>query len=218
MANLGHMDKLEAVNEILFSIGESPVQALESGLGDAAIAESILNRSNRSIQLKGWHVNTLRNWSLSKAADNRFELPVDTLAVDTVNPSGSRQNTTPTPSGFINAGMRRAADDTNWLMFDNDNNTEIWTSETTLTVDIVKLIDFDHLTPALQIYVWTHAANRFQQGIMGSRVLNEFTRGDVLEAETQAVQEDSANEDINLIRQNGFINAIAWRNSPLYGR
>ena len=216
--NAGHLTKLEAVNEMLLSIGESPVQSLSSGLQDAAIAESILDRTSREIQLKGWHCNTLRGYELSKNASNQFALPVDTLSVDTTNPHSGRQTGSPNPSSYINAGMRRSADDTKWLLYDNDNHTETWTSETTLTVDIVKLLDFANLTPALQVYVWTKAAHRFQKSIMGSGVLFEFTMNDVMEAEMQAVQEDSANEDLNILRESPHAYSVAWRNNPGYGR
>jgi len=215
--NEGHMTKLEGVNDMLLSIGESPVQTLTSGLGDAAIAESVLDRVNREIQLKGWHVNTDRNLTLSKNASNQFALGVDTLSVDTVNPRSGRQTGSPRPSAFINAGMRRSADNSKWLMYDIDNNSETWANETELTVDRVFLQDFSKLTPALQIYVWTSAAHRFQKGLMGSRVLNEFTKDDVLAAETQAVQEDAANEDLNIIRESPHVNSIANRYNPHYG-
>lgn len=209
--NEGHMTKLEAVNEMLLSIGESPVQTLTSGLGDASIAESVLERTSRQVQLKGWHCNTDRGLALAKNADNQFALGVDTLKVDTVNAVSGRQTNRPTGSAFINAGMRRSADDTKWLMYDNDNLTEVWSSETELSVDRVFLLDFAKLTPALQVYVWTQAAHRFQKSLMGSRVLFEFTATDVLDAETQAVQEDSENEDLNIIRESGHVFGVAYR-------
>lgn len=213
--NEGHMSKLEAVNDMLWTIGESPVQSLSSGLGDAAVAEAILDRVSRQIQLKGWHVNTLRNYELSLNASDQFALPVDTLKADTVNPSGGRRTSTPRPSAYINAVMKRAADDTKWLMFDADNNSETWSDVDTLTVDIVKFLDFANLTPALQIYVWTRAARRFQAGAMGSKVLHQVTIEDEMEAEAQATEEDCENEDLNLIRDNAHVRAIAVRNNPL---
>lgn len=212
--NAGHMTKLEAVNEMLWSIGESPVQSLASGLGDAAVAEAILDRVNREVQLKGWHVNTLRGYELTTNASNQFVLGDDTLKVDTVNAVNGRASTTPRPSAYINAVMRRSADDTKWLLYDMDNHAETWSDVDTLAVDIVQLLDFADLTPALQVYVWTLAARRFQQGAMGSQVVFQFTEKDVREAELQAVQEDSENEDLNIIRDNYHVRQIAFRNNP----
>jgi hypothetical protein len=216
--NSGHMTKLEAVNSMLWSIGESPVQGLSSGLGDAEVAEAVLDRVSRDIQLMGWHCNTLKNYEISKNAGNQFPLPEDTLKVDTVNPSSGRQLSTPRHSAFIDAVMRRSADKTKWILFDRDNNSETWTTEDTLTVDLVQFQDFANLTPALQAYVWTAAAHKFQKGAMGSRVLYEYSKEDVDAAMTQAVQEDTDNEDINLIRQNAHVRQIAYRNNPGFNR
>jgi hypothetical protein len=221
MATLeGHMSKLQAVNDLLWSIGESPVQSLESGLGDAEQAESILDRTSRQVQLKGWHINTLKSYALTKNASNQFTLPVNTLKVDTVNPRGGRQRSTPSHSGYINAVMKRSADDTKWIMFDVDNNTEFWTESdpATLTVDMVSLLEFANLGPALQMYVWTMAAHRFQKGAMGSRVLQEATLEDVADALAQAVQEDTEHEGQNLIRDNAHVRSVAYRYNPGFGR
>jgi hypothetical protein len=222
MATLeGHLTKLQAVNELLWTIGETPVNSLSSGLPDAEQAESLLDRESRRVQLQGWHCNTLEDYELSKNTDDQFVLPVNTLKVDTVNPRGGyRRNSTPSYSAGIDAVMRRSADDTKWVMFDRDNNTEFWTDSdpSTLTVQLVLLLPFEELTVALQHYIWARAAMRFQTGAMGSKVLHEIGREDVLEAMTIAVQEDTANEDQNIIRDNAHVNSIARRNNPLYGR
>ena len=216
----GHLTKLEAVNDMLWSIGESPVQSLASGLGDAAQAEIILDKVSRQVQLAGWHCNTRIGKVLTLNDDDQFTLGVNILKVDTVNRAGHRKTTSPTPSAHVNAAMRRSADDTQWIMFDVDDETEFWTDSgiTQLTVDEVFLEHFDNLTPALQHYVWTKAARRFQLGAMGSSVLDQITSRDVEESREQAVQEDSENEDLNIIRDNAHVRSIAWRNNPSAGR
>lgn len=211
---IAHMTKLQAVNDILWTIGELPVQSLESGLGDAEIAESMLDRVSREVQLKGWQVNSKFATELTLNNDSQFALPVNVLRVDTSNPRAILQSGTPPPSRHVNAGMRRAADDSKWLMFDIDNDSETWTTPTTITVDMVQLFEFANLTPALQMFIWTAAAHRFQKGAMGSKVLQQYTAEDVFNAETQAVQEDSMNEDLNLISQNAHVRGIAYRYNP----
>lgn len=215
--NAGHMTKLQAVNELLWSTGEAPVSSLSSGLGDAAIAEDILDRVSREIQSSGWHVNTLKAYELTKNASDQFVLPDDTIKVDTVNHKGGRKNDTPVPSSFINAVMRRSGDDTMWLLYDMDNHSETWDTPTTLTVDLVKLLDFADLNPALQYYIWTKAARRYQQGAMSSTVLHKMAERDVQEALTMAIQEDFETEDYNMLHDSFGARAIALRNNPLSG-
>lgn len=216
--NAGHMTKLQAVNEILWTTGEAPVSSLSSGLGDAAIAEDILDRVSREIQSMGWHVNTLKAYEIEPNASNEFVLPDDTLKVDTVNHKGGRKSDTPIPSAFINAVMRRSADDTQWLLYDMDNHTETWADgPSSITVDLVKLLNFADLNPALQYYIWTKAARRYQQGAMSSTALARMAERDVQEAMILAIQEDLETEDYNMLHDSHGARAIALRNNPLSG-
>jgi hypothetical protein len=68
-----------------------------------------------------------------------------------------------------------------------------------MTVELVQLLEFANLTPALQIYVWTAAAHRYQQGTVGSAALDSFSVEDVQNAMADAVNEDFENSDANII-------------------
>ena len=213
-----HMDMLQAVNEMLFSIGERPVNTLESGLPDAEQAETILSNENQRIQLKGWGCNTLKDFVLTLNADNQFVLPVNTLKVQTTNPRGARKQTNPPPSGYIQAVMRRSTDKTKFILYDVGNNSETWTDIERLTVDIVQLIPFDELVPSLQQYVWTSAAHRFQKGTVSSTALKVFTEEDVEEAREQAVQEETDTENFNILTDNPHVYSVVYRNNRIWGR
>ncbi len=218
MATLaGHMTKLEAVNDILASIGEDPVNSLSSGLPEAEDAERFLDRENRRIQLRGWQCNTLWNYSITPNTSDQFVLPDNTLKVDTVNPRSVRRAASPAPSKYINVGMRRSADDTKWLLWDVENNSETITDVTTMTVHLVQLLEFANLTPALQIYVWTSAAHRFQKDVMGSAALHQFTLEEVQAAEEAAINEDMENEDYNILRDNAHVRYVSYRYNPIAG-
>ena len=58
--SLSPTTKLEAVNTMLTSIGEQPIQNMNdlAGLSDASIAEQILDNVSRAIQSRGWIFNT----------------------------------------------------------------------------------------------------------------------------------------------------------------
>ena len=82
-------DELDAVNEILSSIGSSPVSSLEDDSNiDVINAKRILNGVSQEIQSRGWFFNTLemilldpednRNGKLNVPCPNsylRFEAP-----------------------------------------------------------------------------------------------------------------------------------------------
>jgi hypothetical protein len=113
--------------------------------------------------------------------------------------------------------MRRNGADTTWVLYDVDNDSETWTSPTTVNVTIIQRLEFVNLTPALQRYVTALGGHRFQQGIMGSRALWEFTSEQVEEARMSAVNEDLENEDLNVLRDNKHVHNIVWRNNPMAG-
>jgi hypothetical protein len=58
--------ELDAVNLMLSTIGEAPINDLSaSGLGDVAAAKTRLALTSRSIQTAGWHFNTEIDYELS---------------------------------------------------------------------------------------------------------------------------------------------------------
>ena len=57
--------KLESINVMLTSIGESPVNTITSSTTtDVSIAVQILDNVSREVQSVGWHFNTDVNLSL----------------------------------------------------------------------------------------------------------------------------------------------------------
>ena len=53
------MTELEAVNVLLTTIGETPVNTLTGNqVTDVTIAKQVLNEISREVQAQGWHFNT----------------------------------------------------------------------------------------------------------------------------------------------------------------
>jgi hypothetical protein len=216
MVMIAHLTELEAVNEILRSIGETPVQGLDSGQQDAEQAAEVLHQVSRRIQAQGWYSNTRRGVVLTKNFTNQFPLGVNVLKVDTVNPRDRSEAGNQTNSKQYNAVMRREAAGSKFILYDLNNNTETWATPTTLTIDVVEFLPFNDLTPLLQTYIHFAAGHRFQKVSVSSQVLWEFTREDVDEAQLMAVQEDADNEDDSVHRY-GATAEVSRRNNPLYG-
>lgn len=212
-----HMNKLQAVNQMLRSINEQAVSSLSSGQIDAERAEAVLNETSRRIQLEGWHGNTRRNVSYTPNASDQFVVAANVLRIDSVNPRGRRMTSTPSHTGWVNVAMRRSADDSKWLLYDVDNDSETITDLTSITCDVIEFLRFEHLPPHLQIYVYKAAAHEFQKGSVSSKTLFEFTREDVEKAMIDAIQQDSANADQNMLKDNRAAFEVAYRYNPTYG-
>ena len=83
------LTKLEAVNIILDSIGETPVSSLESGLPDAEAAVTKLDEINKTVQSKGWHQNTEKKLKLVPDSNKNIVVANNYLRVDTTGTTKS---------------------------------------------------------------------------------------------------------------------------------
>ncbi len=212
-----NMTKLEAVNDILLSIGEKPVNGLSSGLPDAALAEAILDKVSRQVQLEGWNSNTRRGIELTRDSNNIIAVPINTLRVKTTNSKSHRKTNRPRLSGHINVTVRRSADDTQFLLYDLDDDSETWANDSTLTVDIVQMLQFEHLPTALQLYIAALAGRKFQAGTMASRILWEFTSIAVEEALVMALNDDEDQSRDNIKTESAHVHNTVYRNNPTWG-
>ena len=225
MASLtGRMTKLEAVNVMLRSIGETPVNSLASGLPQAASAESFLDDLNRKVQLRGWHVNTRFSFPLTKNAGLQFPLPNNALwatPADVRRGFSQERTASLVDSGHIIASPRMSADETKWLMYDMVNHSETWPATLnvpSMTVDLVELMAFIDVTPYLQYYILVMATREFQKGVNQSVVLNEFTAESVNEAQSLAEMEDEDLEQNNVLQESPTMRDIANRRNQYWGR
>ena len=68
--------ELEAINTMLSTIGESPVNTVEdTGNVDVVIARQILQTASREVQARGWHFNTEINYTITPDSDGYLVLP-----------------------------------------------------------------------------------------------------------------------------------------------
>jgi len=213
-----HMTELKAVNQMLRSISEQPVSQLGSGQIDSDNAEEVLEEVSRRIQSQGWHANARRGVVLPVNASFQFAVGTNVLKVDTVNPTSPRRTASPKPSAYYDVALRRSIDDTKWILYDVDNDTETWASgPATLTVDIIEFLPFQHLPVYLQAYIYKAAAHEFQKSTVASQILFQFTQEEVEYTMVYAVQCDSEMEDRNMIRNHAGVQEVAYRYNPLYG-
>ena len=151
--------KLEAVNIMLSSIGEAPVNSLASGLVDAEMAESILNATSREVQSRGWKFNYEQKFSLTPTASGEILLPPNALKADLTAYS--------TEMDLIQRGKR---------MYDLKSHS--YTIGKTVELDIVFFLDFELLPEAARHYITIKAARVFQDRVVGSATLHGFQERD----------------------------------------
>lgn len=145
------MTKLDAVNQMLTAIGESPVNTLFQGTSvDARIAVQILDEVDRAVQIMGWHFNTEKDYPLSRDTNNNINLSPSIVRVDV--------DTDLYPDvDVVQRGTK---------LYDRKNHTFVFTQD--LKGEIILLLSFEELPEPARYYITTRAARIFQDRVVGS--------------------------------------------------
>lgn len=161
--------KLDAVNLMLASIGQSPVNTLSGSLPkDVNKAVTALDSALREVLTQGWSFNTDLEYEFTPDGTSRIAVPSNALQIE----SSYGQDFVPRYDSTAPAGMylydvqKRAFNE-----FTND-----------VKMDVVWAYEFEQIPQHARQYVATKAARKFQSGIMASAVLHQFTRDDESEA------------------------------------
>ena len=86
--------ELEAVNTILSTIGEAPLNSLTGSLPvDGTVAKNVLNEITREVQSQGWHFNTHYKTTLSRDTNNKIPLASNVLRIELDPNRYSKYNT-----------------------------------------------------------------------------------------------------------------------------
>ena len=176
--------KLEAVNIILSTIGETPVTTLEDPtIQDAELALFVLDTESRSFQAERWHFNTEPDWTLPPDNDGNINVPTNTLEVDTIYPDKA-----------IDVVMRGSR------LYDRQKHT--YNFSKSLTVNLVLALNFEEMPEAARRYVTIRAARVFLDRYSGEQDLHRFTETDELKARADFLRSDLKNTDNNMLKDN----------------
>jgi hypothetical protein len=187
--------ELDAVNTMLSTIGESPINSLEGAAGvvDAVIAKQVLREISVQVQEEGWHFNTEKNFTLTPdALDGSITVPGNCIQCDA---TGSAE----VPDVVVR-GQR---------LYNKIDHT--FTFEKPLKVDMVILLDFQELPQAARHYITIRAARVFQQRVIGSQTLGAFTEKDEVRARAAVVKLNTETADTNILTGSRYMYSILGR-------
>ena len=176
--------ELEAINTMLSTIGESPVNMVEdTGNVDVVIARQILQTVSREVQARGWHFNTEINYTITPDSDGYLVLPKTVLKVDTVYPDSSKD--------VVVRGSR---------LYDREKHTYVFTDA--VKVDMTILLTFDELPEVARNYVTIRASRIFQERVVGSDTLHAFNSQDEARAMVSLMEYEADTADLNILSGN----------------
>lgn len=155
--------ELEAINTMLASAGESPVNSLDiSGLADVAAARATMDEISRTVQSIGWNFNTEHRYPLARTEDKRITAPANCIQVVVER----------TCDDIVQRGIRLYNKTAHSYAFEQD-----------LTATIKLLLPWDELPQTLRHYLMIRASRVFQARTLGSDTQFRFSQ----EQETEAL-------------------------------
>tara|TARA_R110000822_G_scaffold36254_4_gene102105 strand:- start:9872 stop:10459 length:588 start_codon:yes stop_codon:yes gene_type:complete len=195
MQTLAPLTELEAINIMLSTIGEAPINSLtaDQSTVDVGIAQTVLREISIRVQEEGWQFNTEINWELNVVTStSELQIPLNCIQIDT---TGADRD--------VDVAMRGQR------LYDRKNHT--FKFDKSLLVNMVLLLDFTELPQAARHYINIRAARVFQQRVVGSELLGSFTARDEMLARASLKKLDSNNADHNILSGSWSVARILTR-------
>lgn len=144
--------QLDAVNEMLMSVGQTPVTQLEATNPDVALAFETLTQVSRGVQAEGWTFNRENHLStfVPDSTTKKIQIPDNVLQIDLSDNHDNRSKDAVRRDGYL---------------YDRENHTFEWDS--TPEVNVVYFYDWGDLPKPIRDYVVARAAAIFSSRIVG---------------------------------------------------
>jgi hypothetical protein len=187
--------ELEAVNEMLMSIGQAPVNTLAvSGIKDVNIARARLQSQTRRVLSRGFNFNTDDNYTLTPDSDGIILIPNGTLKIEG---TGATDDYT----------QRRHAK--GMALYNRTDATFVFAAS--VTVKVTWAFAFEDLPETARCYIATAAGRRFQSKVIGSTILDRFEEEDELKAWLLLERDERGSRKTNLFRANATLAGFGSR-------
>ncbi len=158
--------ELQAVNEILASIGQAPVTTIEAQTityedgstveavinPEVAIAYETLQQVSREVQAEGWTFNREVEYPLTPTSSGYLEMTGSMLQIDLSDTIDNNNYDTVIRNGRL---------------YDKINHTDVWDTTKTYEVDVVWYYDFADLPQVFRDYITSRAATRCAIRLVG---------------------------------------------------
>ncbi len=177
MTKPSSMTVLEAVNVLLTTIGEAPVNTLTGNqVTDVTIANQVLTEVSREVQAQGWHFNTEDKVVLSRNEFNFIVIPADVARIDTPD-----YNTVIRGDKLFNL------------------DTRSYEFSSTVEASIVYYQDFLELPDVVKKYITTRAARIFSDRMLNSETIHRMVSRDEQKALIDLKDFEGDTADFNMM-------------------
>ena len=176
--------ELEAVNTILSTIGESPLNSLSGSLPvDGTIAKNVLSEVSREVQSQGWHFNTHYKVTLSRDTNNKIPLATNIVRVE-IDPrkySKVSYDIVQRNNELYNLAKNEETFDTNFT-----------------DATVVYLLPFDEIPEQAKRYITIRSARIFHDSTLGANTIHKFSQEDEAKSLSILKQAESHTGDYSI--------------------
>ena len=186
--------ELDAVNQILSSVGQAPVTTLDMQNPEVSIVLNTLREINKQVQAEGWVFNTERHYELTPdSVTKEIVYPFNMLQIDTnVETHKDRYDV-----------VRRDG-----KLYDRLKHTYTFTSN--IKADVVWLFDFTDVPPAIQAYITARSARMCAVKMVGDRELQALLQEQEIMTRAAALEYECNQGDYSMF---GFSDGHNYYNS-----
>lgn len=180
--------ELDAVNEIIGAIGESPVNTLENAMNvDVINAQRILSRVNRQQQSRGWSFNIQEEYILNPDEQSHKIRWSDSFL-------------------YLKGSNGEKYGKSGEYLKDITNNTTTFMSP--ITVSVILLVPFEEMLEAMRQFITAKAAINFQIRYLGDASLTQDLQQDVAEAWQHLQEYEIDTNDFNIIEHDNVMSLL----------
>lgn len=200
MVDMVPLTEIDAVNEMLISIGQAPVSTLSTGIRDVSIARTQLHNVSRAVQSRGWSFNSDHKYEFAFDGNGKIAVPTNAFKLDSV-------------FAYQDFVQRNDPADDTMRLWDKVNHTfDISANHLgPIYMDVVWFYAFEEIPQYARNYIALRAARKFQATVIGSQILHYFTKEDELAAYAEFLEADGEIEDANILNDGDFTNQIFHR-------
>jgi len=189
--------KLDAVNQMLSSIGEAPAVSLDTDNPEIAIAESTLDEISRSVQAEGWNFNTEYEYPFTPDGNGQILIPSNLLSVTDNKVKSTGKYLTTVRNGKL-----------------YDKLTHSFSFTSTVYCDVVWGFEFVDLPQPFKDYITTRASRVFASRVVGSEEQVKLISQDEAILRANCITYDTSTAEPNIFGlkngQNTYISYIPF--------
>ena len=175
--------ELDAVNSILMSVGESPVNTLDTQSPEVAIAQKTLRQVVREVQAEGWAFNTEYEVEFIPDANDQVALSDSILQIDLNRYKHNDNYDVIKKGGFL---------------YDRYTRSNTFTDEATLYCDVVWMYAYEDMPQTFKDYVTTKASRIAVGRMVADANFAQAMQQDEVIARSAAIEYDTRQADYNI--------------------